>query len=133
MNIFLVRLVASIVFGVFTVGAIDASALALTGVKSRKVHGTAGTFDLTIDTTQAFGASVTVEPRTIGAGHTIVFQFDSTITATGTPNAIDGFGPIGSVSEPQRGQEPQRGHVLPFVNPCAMRGIDAARALRYRA
>ena len=98
MCVFVVRLIACIAFGIAAIGAIDANALALTGVKSRKVHSAAGTFDLTIDTTQAFGASVTVEPRTIGSGHVIVFQFDSTITATGTPISTDGFGPVGSVS-----------------------------------
>ena len=98
MNIFLVRLIAAIAFGIAAFSAIDANALALTGVKSRKMHGAAGTFDLPIDTAQAFGASVTVEPRIIGSGHTIVFQFDSTITATGTASSMDAFGPVGSVS-----------------------------------
>ena len=98
MNIFLVRFIAAIAFGIAALSAIDASALALTGVKSRKMHGTAGTFDLPIDTAQAFGASVTVEPRIIGNGHTIVFQFDGTVTATGTASSMDAFGPVGSVS-----------------------------------
>ena len=98
MYVFAVRLIACVVFGTAALSAIDASALALTGVKSRKVHAAAGPFDLAIDTAQAFGASVTVEPRTIGAGHVIVFQFDTTITATGTVTAVDGFGPVGTVS-----------------------------------
>ena len=98
MYVFVVRLIACVAFGVAALSAIDASALALTGVKSRKVHGTAGTFDLPIDTTQAFGASVTVEPRTIGSGHTIVFQFDGPIILTGTALSMDGFGPVGSAS-----------------------------------
>ena len=98
MYVFAVRLIACVVFGTAALSAIDASALALTGVKSRKVHAAAGPFDLAIDTTQAFGASVTVEPRTIGAGHVIVFQFDATITSTGTVTAVDGFGPVGTVS-----------------------------------
>ncbi len=58
--------------------------LLLTAVQSRKTHGSAGTFDLPIDRTQTIGGSVTVEPRAIGSGHRIVFQFDGTITSTGT-------------------------------------------------
>ena len=95
---YITRFIACIAFGLTAFSAIDASALSLTGVKSRKVHGTAGSFDLTIDTTQAIGGSVTIEPRTIGAGHVIVFQFDSTITATGTPDSRDAFGSVGTAS-----------------------------------
>ena len=58
--------------------------LLLTAVQSRKTHGSAGTFDLPIDRTQTIGGSVTVEPRAIGSGHKIVFQFDGTITSIGT-------------------------------------------------
>ena len=94
---FATRFISVIVIGITALSAFDVSALALTGVTSRKVHGSAGTFDLAIDTAQAFAASVTVEPRTIGAGHVIVFQFDGTVTATGTVNAFDAFGPVGSV------------------------------------
>ena len=96
--IFFVRLIVVVAFGVTALAAMDAGALQLTGVKSRKVHAAAGAFDLTIDTSQAFAASVTVEPRTIGNGHVIVFQFDTTITATGTASVFDAFGPIGTVS-----------------------------------
>ena len=98
MHTIVVRLVACFAFGCAAFSAIDVSALALTGVKSRKIHGAAGSFDLTIDSAQAFSASVTVEPRTIGTGYVIVFQFDDTIIATGTPASADGFGPVGSVS-----------------------------------
>ena len=52
-------------------------------VQSRKTHGPAGAFDIAIDTGQAIGGTVTVEPRNIGTGHTIVFQFAGPITATG--------------------------------------------------
>ncbi|MEQ1515274.1 MAG: dockerin type I domain-containing protein [Usitatibacteraceae bacterium] len=72
-----------------TVGAPPVNLLA---VHSRKVHGTAGTFDLPIDTTQPISAAVAVEPRLIGSGHTIVFQFDGAINAAGTASAVDGSG-----------------------------------------
>lgn len=60
-------------------------------VVARKIHGSAGTFDLPVDIAPA---AVTVEPRTIGNGHTIVFQFNVPITATGTVTVV----PVGSVS-----------------------------------
>jgi hypothetical protein len=69
-----------------------AHAITLTAVQSRKFHGAAGTFDLPIDTTQNIGGPVTVEPRAIGAGHQIVFQFDVPITASGIPAAFDEAG-----------------------------------------
>lgn len=56
----------------------------LTSVVSQKVHGAAGTFELPIDRTQPITGLVTVEPRSIGAGHTIVLRFDAPITSTGT-------------------------------------------------
>ena len=59
-------------------------------VVARKIHGGAGTFDLPVDTTPT---AVTVEPRTIGNGHTIVFQFNVPITATGTVTVT----PVGTV------------------------------------
>ena len=95
-----VHLVAFTAIGLVALNALDASALALTGVKSRKVHGAAGQFDLTIDITQTLGTSVTVEPRVIGSGHVIVFQFDTVITTPGVASAVDPFGSIGTVSAP---------------------------------
>jgi hypothetical protein len=62
--------------------------VSLTGVVSRKSHGSAGTFDLAIDRTQAIGGSVSVEPRAIGAGHKIVFQFNGAVTAAGTVSVV---------------------------------------------
>lgn len=59
------------------------TATLLLSVQSRKVHG-AGTFDLPI------AGPFTVEPRVIGAGHKIVFQFNQTITLTGTAAASVG-------------------------------------------
>ncbi|MBL8524310.1 MAG: fibronectin type III domain-containing protein [Betaproteobacteria bacterium] len=65
----------------------------LTGVVSRKVHGTAGTFDLPLNRRAAMGGDVTVEPRIAGgagSGHQIVFQFDIPITSSGTAATTTG-------------------------------------------
>ena len=64
--------------------ATSVGALTLTGVQSRK-----GAFDLPIDFTQAMSGNVTVEPRIIGGGHMIVFQFDGLISSTGTLAVVD--------------------------------------------
>ena len=72
------------------------SNIALTAVQSRRTHGAAGTFDLLIDTAPLIGGAVTVEPRVIGAGHRIVFQFNQAVTSIGTVTATDvGGSPIG--------------------------------------
>ena len=65
------------------------AALTLQGVKSRKTHTGFGVFDLAIDTTQLIGGTLTTEPRNIGAGHVIVFQFSNPITSAGTASAVD--------------------------------------------
>ena len=62
--------------------------LNLLSVFSRKFHN--GTpFDLTIDRTQPITGTITVEPRAIGSGHTVVFRFDNAITAEGAATALD--------------------------------------------
>ncbi|MEQ1518242.1 MAG: hypothetical protein ABL931_17310, partial [Usitatibacteraceae bacterium] len=67
-----------------------------TGVQSRKSHGVAGTFDLALDNTLA-APNVTLESRAIGAGHTIVFQFNTPITAAGSVNVVP-VGPAGATA-----------------------------------
>jgi hypothetical protein len=57
-----------------------AHALALTGVQSRKTHGAAGLQDIEIARGASVSGAVTVEPRAIGNGHVIVFQFDQAVT-----------------------------------------------------
>ena len=63
--------------------------LALVSVLSRKTHGAAGDFDLTIDSAVLIGGAVTTESRGIGLGHTLVFQFNNPVTAAGSVSVID--------------------------------------------
>ena len=60
---------------------VPGAALALAAVFSRKNHPGIGDQDITIDTGQLLNGLVTVEPRTIGAGHRIVFRFNNTVTS----------------------------------------------------
>ena len=86
--------------------SLSAHALTLTGAQSRKVHGTAGTYDLAINRTAAISGAITVESRIIGAGHTIVFQFDAAITAPGTVTTFDVTNaPIGTAAVAQSGND----------------------------
>ena len=74
------------------VAVMPAMTAALTPVVvwSRKLHGAAGTFDLPIDTSAPVGGALTVEPRSIGAGHTVAFHFNYAINAAGSVTVIDG-------------------------------------------
>lgn len=63
--------------------------LVLIGVASRKTHGTTGVYDVPIDHTVPMGGAVSVEPRAIGTGHRIVFQFNANVTSIGAVSAID--------------------------------------------
>ena len=73
-----------------TIAGTVADAVTLTAVQSRKTHG-ASSFDIVIDTMQTIGGAVTVEPRAIGVGHQIVFQFDVPVTF-GVASAVDEAG-----------------------------------------
>lgn len=59
--------------------------IALLGVVSRKVQG-AEKYDLPLNRFVPINGAVTVEPRHIGSGHVIVFQFNSPITNPGAIN-----------------------------------------------
>lgn len=75
-------------------------------VLSRKTHGAAGVRELPLRTGIALSGAISVEPRAIGAGHNIVFQFDSPVTSVGTITVTDGNGAnIGSASPSMSGQE----------------------------
>ncbi len=63
--------------------------LTLIGVTSRKTHGAAGIFQVPINETIAINGAVNVEPRAIGAGHSIVFQFNANIATIGAVTAVD--------------------------------------------
>ena len=65
------------------------AALALVAVQSRKVHAGVGPFDLMINPGVPITGAVSVEPRNVGAAHTIVFRFNNTVTAPGTVTAVD--------------------------------------------
>ena len=73
--------------------------LSLVSVVSRKVHGTAGTFEIAINPLTAISGLIDVEPRAIGTGHTIVFSFNIPVTSIGTVTSLDATSTaIGSVS-----------------------------------
>ena len=67
----------------------DTLPIALVNVQSRKTHGAAGVFDLLIDASQTIVGAVTVEPRSIGSGHAIVFQMSDVVTGIGSVSAVD--------------------------------------------
>ncbi len=79
--------------------------LALIGVASRKSHGAAGTFDIAIDPNAPIGGAVSVEPRAIGGGHHIAFQFNATVASSVSVGAMDDAGmpvaltPLNSANE----------------------------------
>ena len=80
--------------------------LSLNAVQSRKTHGQAGDFDLLLDTAPIISGPVTVEPRTSGGAHLIVFQFNGVISATGSVSVVGSSGmPIGTSSVTSSGND----------------------------
>jgi hypothetical protein len=64
-------------------------AVALIAVQSRKMHGASGPYDMAIGTTAGISGAVSVEPRSDGLEHRIVFQFDGAVTSIGAFSAVD--------------------------------------------
>lgn len=62
--------------------------LNLLSVVSRKFHG-ATSFSLSIDKNAPITGNITIEPRAIGAGHTLIFHFDSAVTSVAAATALD--------------------------------------------
>ena len=61
----------------------------LLNVKSRKVHPGLGDVDVDILYAQPLAGQISVEPRTIGAGHVLRFNFDRPIANAGLPSVQD--------------------------------------------
>ncbi len=60
----------------------------LSAVKSRKPHGVTD-HDILINHDLAIGDAISIEPRMIGAGHRIVFQFSGAVSNPGMVGAVD--------------------------------------------
>ncbi len=76
--------------GTVMVTPLLAAVPALVGVSSRKFHGSPTPFDVDIDTNvMAITGPVSVEPRAIGNGHTIVFHFNNTIDSVASVAIVD--------------------------------------------
>ena len=75
-----------------TVNVTPLPTLALAAVLSRKTHGGAGDFDVVVDATIALAGLISTEPRGIGTGHTLIFQFNNPIVAVGSVTVVDTLG-----------------------------------------
>ncbi|MCY7388382.1 MAG: hypothetical protein LH481_10010 [Burkholderiales bacterium] len=96
---------ASAASAIVSVTPIASAPLTLIGVKSRKTHSSAGVFDLVIDNTAPIGGPISVEPRIIGAGHKIVFQFNATVTSVGMVSVTDETAVTVAATTTQTGNE----------------------------
>jgi hypothetical protein len=89
------NLLAALFLASVLLQAVPAAAQAtpvLVGAQSRRVHGTAGTFDLALGNTPS---DPVTEPR-LGPSHTIVFTFDATVTA-GAAAVSEGIATAGTL------------------------------------
>ncbi len=83
-------------YGNGKIWAIDGPTLALTSVVSRKTHGAAGEFPLTVNHVQPINGTITTEPRTLGTGHRLTFNFNGPINLVGGISCTDAAGtPVG--------------------------------------
>lgn len=72
--------------------------LSLMSVRSRKNHGGA-IKDILIDPLTAIDGNVTTEPRIVGFGHQLVFQFNVAVSQPGTASAVDAaMTPVGTAA-----------------------------------
>lgn len=84
---------------VAVVPIVSVPSIALDSVVSRKVHGTAGTFELTIDHLAPLAGLLTVEPRGTGGSHTLIFRFNAPVISIGGVSAVDAASnPVGSAT-----------------------------------
>ena len=84
---------------------VSSAVLNLLSVVSRKLHG-ATPFEITILNTIPITGLITVEPRTIGTGHTIVFRFDNTVTSVAAVTAMDAMAAaVGNATVTSAGSE----------------------------
>ena len=68
--------------------------LGLIGVQSRKFHTGVQDFNIAINSPVSINGPVSIEPRAIGTGHRVVFQFNGAINAPGTASAVNASGPV---------------------------------------
>ncbi len=100
------RLTCAVALLAVAVQAATTSALSLDRVFSRKTHGSAGPFELPVDTVPVITGNISIEPRVIGPGHLIVFKFNETLTGPGTVSVVDvASASIGSVTHTAVGNE----------------------------
>ncbi len=86
-----------------TPGGGGGGGVTLSSVVSRKTHGAAGDFSVSIDPTKII-ANADVEPRNIGPGHRIIFTFNQAVNNIGTVTALDAMNmPVGSVASSYSG------------------------------
>lgn len=89
-----------------TVFATPLAAMVLTGVSSRKLHGSAGPFELPRALNVPITGAVSVEPRAAGVGHQIVFTFSGAISNAGSASMQNSAGMIfGSATTTANGND----------------------------
>lgn len=85
-------------FGATTCDAGATESIRLAAVQSRKRHGGIDR-DLLVDRTAPINGSLTVEPRSIGSGHQIVYQFNGPLGLPGTASVVGSNSlPIGNAA-----------------------------------
>ncbi len=125
--------VATTVTATFSGGAIS-----LLAVQSRKTHGAAPQ-DIVVEPNIAISGAVTVEPRTIGAGHTIVFQFSGPVSSADVTAKDAQSVDVGTVATGFTGNElvitltnvPNNRRATISVNNVNATGLNVSRAMGF--